>query len=214
VSPTPSLLIIGAGGHARVVIEAARAAGYLIAGLIAPGDVGTLVLGAAILGDDDALPRLRADGLTHAVVALGDNALRGRVLAKLRTIGFVRPSIVHPTAWLSPSSQLADGCVVLQQAAISAAATISEGCIINSGAIVEHDCDIGEAAHIAPGCALAGRVQVGARTLVGVGSAVRPGIVIGADVIIGAGSAVVTDIADGAVVGGSPARALRRGAMP
>jgi len=82
--------------------------------------------------------------------------------------------------------------------------------IINTGAIVDHDNRLGAAAHIAPGSALAGTVTVGERTLVGVGSAVRPGITIGADALIGAGSAVVTDVADGAAVGGAPARPLRK----
>ena len=87
------------------------------------------------------------------------------------------------------------------------ATRVGELAVVNTGAVVDHDNDIGPAAHVAPGVALAGNVRVGARALVGVGSAVRPGIRIGADAVVGAGSAVVADVADGAVVGGAPARA-------
>ena len=205
---TVGVLVIGAGGHAKVVIEAARAAGHHVVGLIAPDPVGTRVLGAAVLGDDDILARLHAGGLVEAVVALGDNRRRDAMQAVLQSLGYALPPIVHPTAWLSPSARLGAGTVVLQQAAISAEAMIGCGVIINSAAVVEHDAEIGDFAHVAPGVALAGRVRIGARSLVGVGSAVRPGVAIGADVVVGAGSVVVADVADGLTVVGCPARPL------
>jgi UDP-perosamine 4-acetyltransferase len=204
------LVLIGAGGHAKVVIEALRAAGMPIAGMVAPDAAGAEALGLALLGDDDALPRLRAGGITRAVLALGNNRRRGALAAALRQMGFTLPVVVHPTAWVSPSAVLGEGTVVLQMAAISAQAVAGPAVIVNSGAIVEHDNRLGAAAHIAPGCTLAGSVTVGPRALVGAGSAVRPGITIGADAVVGAGAAVVADVPDGAVVGGNPARPLRR----
>ena len=98
------LLLIGAGGHAKVVIEALRAAGAGIAGLVAPDAAGAQALGLRLLGDDDALPRLRAEGLSQAVLALGDNRRRCALAAQLRELGFALPVVVHPAAWVSPSA--------------------------------------------------------------------------------------------------------------
>ena len=172
--------------------------------------VGTRMLGLPVLGDDDVLPRLRAEGIATAVVALGSNRLRSKLAARLRELDFALPVVVHPTAWVSPTAILGDGTVVLQMAAISTQAEIGPTVIINSGAVIEHDARIGESAHIGPGCTLAGVVTIGPRALLGIGSSVRPEVTIGADAVVGAGSTVVTDVADGAVVAGCPARRLER----
>jgi UDP-perosamine 4-acetyltransferase len=93
---------------------------------------------------------------------------------------------------------------------VGAETIIAHLAIVNTGAVVDHDNWIGIAAHVGPACGLAGNVHVGDRAQLGVGSAVRPGIRIGTDAIVGAGAAVVTDVPDGGLVGGVPARALRR----
>lgn len=204
------LVVIGAGGHAKVVLEAIRAAGIGdVVGLIDPAPPAPALLGVKVLGDDDMLPMLRRDGIDAAVVALGGNVLRQRLGQRLRELGFTLPVIVHPSALLSPSATLGEGVVVMARAVVGTETIIDSLAIINTAAVVDHDNRIGSAAHVAPGCALAGDVHVGNRTLIGVGSAVRPGIRIGADAVIGAGAAVVTDVADGTVVGGTPAHPLR-----
>ena len=206
---TQRTIVLGAGGHAKVVLEAIRAAGQLdIVGLLDAELAGTAVLGATVLGGDDLLPGLRASGVACAVVALGSNAVRERVGARLRELGFTLPPVLHPAAQVSPSARIEEGAVIMARACIGPLAWVEALAIINTNAVVEHDNAIGRAAHIAPGTALAGTVTVGARALVGVGSAVRPGIRIGADCVIGAGSAVVADVPAGAVVAGSPARPL------
>lgn len=202
----PPCLILGTGGHAAVLVEALRAAGgFLLAGLVGPAPPGR-DLGLPWLGDEAALPRLRAAGITAAFVAIGDNATRQSLGDVLEAAGFALPVAIHPAAFVSPSATLGDGAVVLVRAVVGTGSRIGRLCIINSGAVVDHDNRIDDAAHIAPGCALSGDVTVGARTLVGVGSAVRPGISIGRDAVVGAGSAVVRDVAEGARVGGVPAR--------
>jgi UDP-perosamine 4-acetyltransferase len=200
------IVVIGAGGHAKVVVEALRAMRRIVMGLIAPVPEGTMLLGIPVLGNDDVLPRLRAEGIADAALGIGDNRIRGALAEHLLALGFDLPPVLHPAAWISPSSVLGAGVVVLQQAALSAETVFGRAALINSGAVVEHDSEIGEAAHVAPGCALAGHVRVGARTLVGIGSVVRPGIVIGSDAIVGAGSVVVFDVPAGATVMGRPAR--------
>ena len=204
------LVVVGAGGHARVVLEAIRAGGiFRVIGLVDPAPAAPTLLGVPVLGDDAILPVLRRDGVGVAVVALGSNTLRERIGRRLRELGFALPAIIHPSALLSPSASTGEGVVVMARAVIGTQTAIGDLAIINTGAVVDHDNRIGIAAHIAPGCALAGDVHVGDRTLIGVGSAVRPGIRIGADAVIGAGAAVVADVADGAVVVGTPARRLR-----
>ncbi|WP_426955882.1 acetyltransferase [Muricoccus radiodurans] len=205
----PRLVVIGAGGHAKVVIEALRAAGFPEPlGLVDPHPPAPVVLGLPVLGGDEALERLRAEGTDAAVIALGGNGLRLRIGDRLVGMGFALPSVVHPAAQISPSATVAEGAVVMARACLGPDARVGRLAIVNTNAVVEHDNEIGEGAHVAPGCALAGNVTVGARALVGVGSAVRPGVTIGADAVIGAGSAVVRDIPPGARVGGAPAMPL------
>jgi UDP-perosamine 4-acetyltransferase len=203
------IIVVGAGSHAKVVIELLRAAGWQSAGVVDPAPSQPSVFGVPVLGGDEILPRLRSDGLAMACVALGENSLRQRIGRKLRDLGFVQPTAIHPAAFISPTARIGAGTVVMARAIVGTDANVEDWAIINTNAVIEHDNRIGEAAHIAPGCALAGNVVVGALALVGIGSAVRPGIRIGERAIVGAGSAVVRDVPPGAVVAGAPARALR-----
>jgi UDP-perosamine 4-acetyltransferase len=206
--------IIGAGGHAKVVIEAIRAQGGEVLGLVDPTPNLPPVLGVPILGGDEVLSALRAQGIDATVVAIGSNALRERLGRKARSLGFALPNVVHPSALLSPSARLGAGIVVMARAVIGTDSVVEDLAIVNTAATIDHDNEIGLAAHVAPGCALAGTVRIGARALIGIGSALRPGIRVGADAIIGAGSAVVADVPNAAMVGGAPAKALQRRDRP
>lgn len=204
-----AVVVVGAGDHAKVVLEALWAIGtFEVVGLTDPNPLCLDVLGIPVLGGDQLLPGLFTQGVKAAVVAIGSNRLRQQIGENLLRMGFALPVVVHPSAFISPSANIADGAVVMAKAIVGTLANIESLAIINTGAIVEHDNHIGVSAHIGPGAALAGRVRVGDRALVGIGSAVRPNIRIGSDSIVGAGSAVVADVLPGVTVAGSPAREL------
>ena len=199
------LLVIGAGGHARVVIDIARAAGFEPAVALDLAGAGSTCNGVEVAGGDALAETFFANGLKHAVVAIGNNALRSKIAERLRTIGFKLPIIRHPSSILSQSAQIGEGTVIMPLGVINAAAVIGQMVIVNTSAVIEHDCVIGDGAHIAPGCRLGGTVSVGVGALVGIGCVIRPGARIGDFAVVGAGSTVIHDISCGDTAMGSPA---------
>ena len=204
-------VIIGAGGHARVVIELARATNaFSVCGLIDPRPSAQTVLGVPVIGGDEKLRVLQREGIGHAFVAIGDNRIRQKVAMQLALHGFIQPALTHPSAVLSPSARVEPGSLVMARAVLGTEAVLAAGAILNTGAVADHDCILSAYCHVAPGSALAGAVTVGERTLVGVGSSVKPGVRIGSDTVIGAGAAVVDDVANGVTAVGVPARIIKR----
>lgn len=203
------VVIIGGGGHARVVIDALRAAGELQPFAIVDPSTDGPVDGVPLYGDDDTLPRLLAEGVETGVVgvgSVGDVRTRRGLHERALALGFTLPPVVHPRATVAATARLCIGCFVAAGAVVGPGAVLGEGAIINSNAVVDHDCVIGAFAHVAPGAALSGAVTVGEASLVGTGAAIIQGVHVGAGVLIGAGAAVVADVADGTTVTGVPAR--------
>jgi UDP-perosamine 4-acetyltransferase len=207
------LVIYGAGGHAKVVLEALRAAGLgdRLVGLVDDAPAAASLLGAPILGRPDLLPALRGQGILDVVVAVGDNARRAAIGAALQAQGFGLPLLRHPSAILSPSACLGAGAQVLARVVVGPEAEVGPLAILNTGAIVEHDCVVGAAAHVAPGAVMCGGARLGAQALLGAGAVLRPGTIVGAAALIGAGSAVTEAVPDGAIMGGVPARTISSG---
>lgn len=205
-----TLVVIGSGGHSKVIVEAVRAR--------TPGrpiillDDESANHGRSVLGIDVSGGRERLSaGLKGVPVALGvgDNGSRSQVMDWLESNGHPLETVIHPAAIVGTTVSIGPGAFLAAGAIAIADARIGAGAIINTGASIDHDCDVGEAAHIAPGVRLCGNVRVGARTLIGVGSSVRPGVTIGADVILGAGSVIVRDLPGPGTFVGNPARLLR-----
>jgi len=201
------VVIIGSGGHAKVVIELIRAEGrYQVKGCTGLGESGFVLGDVPILGTDSVLPAMLANGAKKAFVAIGDNHLRLRLLAQVLEMGFELINAVSPNAVVSPSATLGRGIAIMAGAIINASAEIGDGAIINTNAGVDHDCRIGRGAHIGPGSTLAGNVEIGCESFLGARTCVIPGIRIGSRAIVGAGSVVVRDIPDDVTAMGVPAR--------
>lgn len=202
------VVIVGAGGHAKVCIELLRAMGTPVACCIGGEDSGESCLGVPVFKGDDHLARLRQEGHAFAFVAIGSNALRQRLASAAKALGYELVNAISPTAVVSPSVRLGKGIAIMAGAVVNADTSIADLAIINTSASVDHDGDIGEAAHIAPQCGLAGNVTVAARAFLGVGCKVIPGVSIGTDVVAGAGSVIISDIASNTRIAGVPAKNL------
>lgn len=197
------VVVIGAGGHAKVVITALRAAGREIIACAVRDAVdahGTL-LGVPLISEV-ALP-----AGVELILGIGDNRLRARVAAKL---GGPWTTCVHPAAVVAEGVVLGPGSVVCAGAVLQPDTRLGAHVIVNTSASVDHDSVLGDFAHIAPGAHLAGEVHIGEGTLVGVGAAIIPGRNVGAWAVVGAGAAVVSDVPDGTTVVGVPARPKKK----
>ena len=208
---------IGAGGHARMLLESLRGDRDVeVIGLVDsdPALKGRSVLGVPVLGGDEVLAEMLRSGVTHAFLGVGavrDNTHRRRIWEDAGRLGFQFLTVVHPSAIVSPSAALGEGACVFPGAIVGAGASLGRNVIVNTGAIVEHDCRVGDHAHVASGAVLAGGVTVGEDAHVGAGASVKQGVRIGARAVVGLGAAVVEDVPDGAVVAGVPARPIRAG---
>ena len=208
------LLIVGAGGHARVVVDAARCAAMqgmqdrLQPALLIddnPALQGTMVLGVPVA---PSVPADAADCFRFHV-AIGDNAVRERKFGVLAE-RLAPASVIHPHASVSVSATLGAGSFVAAQAVIGPQAVLGTGCVVNHGAVVDHGCVVGAFCHIAPNATLAGNVRLGQRVLVGAGANILPGVTIGDDSVIGAGAVVLQDIEGGTTQVGVPSRTIEK----
>lgn len=200
-----SVAVVGAGGHARVVIAALRASGAEILGVFddAPaGETGTFE-GLRIMGVVERLRDLSAP--VH--IALGSNSVRREIAGRLGERHW--SSVVHPSAVIDQDSEVLAGTLIGMGALIQVGACIGNHTIINTGVIIEHDCSVGDFCHLAPGSILAGAVRVEDGAFLGLGARVLPGVRIGRDAVVGAGAVVTRDVAAGATVVGVPARTLK-----
>jgi sugar O-acyltransferase (sialic acid O-acetyltransferase NeuD family) len=197
------LLVLGAGGHGRVVAEMALACGYKDIAFVDQQwpkrqvNLDWPVIACDLTGrlvDDDVF------------VAIGDNKIRLKLIRDLISKGNVLPVLVHPSAVVSQRSVLSSGVVVMPQAVVNVGCAIGLGAIINTAATVDHDCTIGDGVHISPGGHLAGHVSVANCSWIGVGALVREGCHVGENSMIAAGAVVVSNVASETTVYGIPAR--------
>lgn len=201
--------VIGASGHAKVVASAVDAAAeFELAGLIDP-DIHGMAFGVRVLGRDEDLVRLVADGTIEAVVlGIGDNHRRRSVAERLASTGIAFASIIHPAATVDRSVVVGAGTVVLAGAVVNAGAVLGEHVIVNTQASVDHDCALADSSSVGPGATLGGGVHVGPGAIVALGASVLHGRTIGAGALVAAGAVVIGDVESLSVVLGVPARSV------
>jgi len=207
-------IVLGAGGHGKVVIDALLVAG----GLTPIGILDTnsalhhsVICGVKVLGGDDLMPHLLVDGVWKAICGVGgisDNRPRKAVIALARGNGFEVCGLIHPAAYVSRFAKIHGAAQIFAGAHVGPSAEIEDGTIINTHAVIDHDCIVKAFAHIAPGAILGGGVTVGTMAHIGSGATIRQNIKIGAHAVVGAGAVVVRDVAEGDVVVGVPARSM------
>ncbi len=200
-----SVNIIGAGGHARPVIQLLQHLGCFIGGVYDQSydpAVKERILQVEIKG---AFPDKSDD--QKLVLAIGDNDQR-RMVFEIHRAAILKDSIVHPAALIEPSSQIGQANVIFARAYLSSMANIGDNNIINAGAIIEHESIIGSHCHVSVGAIVCGRVKIGDNCFIGAGAVIRDKISITDHVIIGAGAVVVNDIMEAGTYVGNPAKKL------
>lgn len=208
------ILVFGASGHAKVVIDIVEKGGLSSVSLVAddnPALKGTMLYGYEVMGGKEEL-LVRRDLLSKngCVVAIGSNRIRAKIAAWLQANGGrLCDALFHPSAQVARGVSIGEGSVVMAGTAINSDTRIGKNVIVNTGSIIDHDCVIGDAVHVAPGATLCGGIAIGDSTLIGAGAVLHPNLRIGREVIIGAGATVLSDVPDGWTVVGTPAKPIK-----
>lgn len=211
------IILIGAGGHCKVVIDAVLLnKQFKIAGITdSSKKKGERILGLfPIIGGDEQLIDCFKKGIKNCFITVGSTGnpvSRVKIFEKIERIGYHSPNIIHPRAIVSKFTKMGDGNFIAAGAVINPGTVIGSHCIINTGSRIDHDCIIGDFVHIAPGSSLSGRVTVGNCSHIGTGSSVIQCVNIGKNTVIGCGSNVINDIGDNKKAFGNPCRTRHEG---
>lgn len=204
------MIILGAGGHAKVLIDALRLRGVEILGLTDadPGKRGQLLLGIQVIGGDEEVMKYPVETvqLVNGVGSVCVNPRRRQLFEHFKNKGYRFASVFHPTAIIATDVVLSEGAQIMAGAVVQTGCRVGVNTVINTGCIVDHDCHIGGHAHVSPGATLSGGVRVGENTHIGTAATVIQGIQIGHNSLVAAGAVVIRDVPNGATVAGVPAK--------
>lgn len=197
-----SLIIFGAGGHAKVVADIALKSGYRIAGFLDDSSDISEVLGYPVLG-------CVADCVKYAdecdfIIGIGNNSVRRKIFDTYSHLNYA--TLIHPNACIGINTQIGFGTVIMPGAVINADTKVGKFSVINSCAVVEHDCLIGDFTLLAPNSTVCGCTSIGSNVWLGAGSTVNNVISVCDDVTVGSGGVVVKDIDTPGTYVGVPAK--------
>ena len=203
------LIILGAGGHARVIIDVAEETDYRLKGII---DINYKnrqeeILGYPVLGDIDILNNFDPTK-TGIAVAFGDCTQRTHYFFEMQKSGYLLPSLIHPTAIISKHAAIGVGVFINAGTIMNSKATVGDNTIINTGAIIEHEVTVGAHSHICPGVKIGGRVSIGDNTFIGIGTSIKNYVKVGDNVVIGAGSVVINNVESNSTIAGIPGKPI------
>lgn len=202
------VVIIGAGGHAKVIADIIIKSGDIVVGFLDDNleKDAIIIDNYKVIGKIDDCLKLKQDNELYFIIAIGDNITRKNIAEKYNLNYYIA---IHPTAVIGMQAQIENGTVIMANACINSNTKVGKHCIINTGAIVEHDNVIENYAHISPNATLCGTVQVGKYTHIGAGSTVKNNVIITNNCIIGAGAVVVKDINESGTYVGVPALKIK-----
>lgn len=198
------VVILGAGGHAKSIIDIIENQNKIkISGICSDDEIGSQIREYEILGDNAILEALYENGLRNIIIGFGSlrrPPKRDEIYSKLKNIGFSFPKIICPTANIEKSAAIGEGTQIFMGSNICSDVQIAENCIINTGSIVSHDCNLSRNVHLTPGAVLAGYVNIGKNTLIGMLSSVYLGINIGENVIVHNNTRITKNIDSGSII--------------
>lgn len=196
------MIIFGASGHAKVIIDILQNNSICIEKIIDDNPKVEEIFGIKVEKNTNSYSSDK-----EAIIGIGNNEIRKKIAEKY---DFQYQVAIHPKAVISKYSQLGEGSMVMANSVINPSVEIGKHCIINTGAVVEHDCQIADFVHISPNASLAGNVRVAEGAHIGIGASVIQGVKIGKWATIGAGAVVIRDVPDFAVVVGNPAKVIKQ----
>lgn len=204
------VIILGAGGHGRVILDLLQKLNYDVRGFSDPDQTlwGKTIDGVPVIGSDDKILNLDTDEI-HLVLGVGgtgDNSLRKHLFTFFSSRHYTLPSIVHPSAMIASNVIMGKGSIAMAGSVIQTGCRIGDNVIINTGSLVDHDCIIENHVHIAPGAVISGNVMIHNGSHVGTGATIIQNISIGEEALVAAGAVVVKDVAPRTRVMGIPAQ--------
>lgn len=206
MNPEPPLVIYGAGGHGRVVLDAAFVGGLAVDWVLDDSPKNASLYGIPLARPDES--HWRPSGPWNFIIAVGQNSTRASLFRKMCDLHGTPINVIHPKAVLTERCQLSFGIIAMAGVVVNPGARIGHNVVLNTSCSVDHDCIIADHAHLCPGVHLGGNVEVGELTMVGTGASVIPGVRIGRACEIGAGAVVTCDIPDNSLAIGVPAKVV------